>query len=153
MFTWCRSVLCAVMTWLWSRWWLCCTLLFVQLFASRYSLVPGPCTFVACSMKFVQKAWPILSHDACHSVRHDHSSKNQWCHRLATALFSIEKGPQRSQWWFVYIITWIRVQFGNNCMSNGQSNCKSDSECNLCLLWVHYENPCDCNINHILLVF
>ena len=28
------------------------------------------------------------------------------------------------------------MPFGNNCTSNRQSNCKSDSKCNLCLLWV-----------------
>ena len=39
-------------------------------------------------------------------------------------------------WWLVYVITWIRVQFGNNCTNNGQSNCTSDSEYNLCLFWV-----------------
>ena len=38
------------------------------------SLVPRPCAFVACSTKFSQKAWSILSHDACRSLRHDHSA-------------------------------------------------------------------------------
>ena len=42
----------------------------------------------------------------------------------------------------VYVITWIRVQFGNNCMSYRQSNCTSDSECNLCLLWVQLFPNC-----------
>ena len=29
------------------------------------SLIPRPCTFVACSMKFLQKVWSSLSCDAC----------------------------------------------------------------------------------------
>ena len=41
---------------------------------SEGSLVPRPCVFVGCSTKFTQKAWSILSHDECHSLRHDHST-------------------------------------------------------------------------------
>ena len=36
----------------------------------------------------------------------------------------------------VLLITWIQVQFGNKWTSNRQSDCMSDSECDLCLLWV-----------------
>ena len=38
------------------------------------SLVPRPCTFVACSTKFAQKAWAHSSRDVRHSLRHDHST-------------------------------------------------------------------------------
>ena len=31
------------------------------------SLVPRPCTFVACSTKFAQRAWARSSCDVCHS--------------------------------------------------------------------------------------
>ena len=37
------------------------------------NLVSRPCAFVACSKKVAQKAWSILSRDACRSLRHDHS--------------------------------------------------------------------------------
>ena len=40
--------------------------------AGLTSLVPRPCAFVTCSMKFVQKTWSILSHDAFCSLRHNH---------------------------------------------------------------------------------
>ena len=40
-----------------------------------YSLNPTPCTFVACSMKFAQKAWSILSYDVCCSICRDHTPK------------------------------------------------------------------------------
>ena len=48
---------------------------------------------------------------------------------------------------FVQVITWIRVRFGNNCTSNRQSNCTSDSECNYSqkFMWL--------NANHILRLF
>ncbi len=29
--------------------------------------------------------------------------------------------------WIVWVITWIRVRFGNNCMSNRQGNCMSEA--------------------------
>jgi len=43
------------------------------------SLVPRPCAFVACSMKFAQKALACSSRGVCCSWRHDHY---QWCHRM-----------------------------------------------------------------------
>ena len=41
------------------------------------SLVPRPCTFVACSTKFAQRAWARSSRDVCHSLRHGHFTENQ----------------------------------------------------------------------------
>ena len=41
------------------------------------SLVPRPCAFVACSMKFTQRTWARSSHDVCHSLRHGHFTENQ----------------------------------------------------------------------------
>ena len=38
------------------------------------SLVLRPCVFVACSTKFTQKAWSILSRDVCCGLCHDHST-------------------------------------------------------------------------------
>ena len=38
------------------------------------SLVPRPCTFVACSTKFAQRAWAHSSRDVCRSLRHVHST-------------------------------------------------------------------------------
>ena len=46
------------------------------------SLVPRPCVFVACSTKFMQKAWAHSSCDVCRSLHHDHFTENQWCHRM-----------------------------------------------------------------------
>ena len=34
-----------------------------------------------------------------------------------------QKEVGQLRWQFAYVITWIRVQFGNNCTSNEQSNC------------------------------
>ena len=39
------------------------------------TLVPRPCAFVAFSTKFTQRAWARSSRDACHSLRHDPSTK------------------------------------------------------------------------------
>ena len=61
------------------------------------SLVPRPCAFVACSTKFAQRAWARSSRDVCHSLRHGHFTENQWCHRIASAAFHVERGSQRSQ--------------------------------------------------------
>ena len=41
------------------------------------SLVPRPCAFVACSMKFAQRAWARSSCDVCHSLHHGHFTENQ----------------------------------------------------------------------------
>ena len=40
----------------------------------QVSLVPRPCAFVACSMKFAQRAWARSSRNVCCSLRHDHST-------------------------------------------------------------------------------
>ena len=39
------------------------------------SLVPRPCEFVACSTKFVQRAWARSSCDGCRSLRNDPSTR------------------------------------------------------------------------------
>ena len=39
------------------------------------SLVPRPCTLVACSMIFTQRAWARSSCDVCRSLRHDPSTR------------------------------------------------------------------------------
>ena len=41
------------------------------------SLVPRPCVFVACSMKFTQRAWARSSRDVCCSLHHGHFTENQ----------------------------------------------------------------------------
>jgi len=46
------------------------------------SLVPRLCVFIACSMKFAQRAWARSSRDVCRSLRHGHFTENQWCHRM-----------------------------------------------------------------------
>ena len=39
------------------------------------SLIPRPCMFVACSTKFVQRAWAPSTRDVCCSFRHDPSTR------------------------------------------------------------------------------
>ena len=55
------------------------TMLYLTLHVTLYtglihSLVPRPCTFVACSTKFAQRAWARSSRDVCRSLRHVHST-------------------------------------------------------------------------------
>ena len=48
---------------------------------------------------------------------------------------------------FVRVITWIRVRFGNNCMSNRQGNCISEASVILpianAITPKSHENACD----------
>ena len=44
--------------------------------------VPRACVFVACSTKFAQRTWAHSSHDICRSIRPNHFTENQWCHRM-----------------------------------------------------------------------
>ena len=47
----------------------------VQRWGVCVSLVPRPCTFVACSTKFMQKAWARLSHDVSRSLCYNPSTR------------------------------------------------------------------------------
>ena len=72
------------------------------------NLVPRPCGFVACSTKFSQKACYILSCDVCYILRHNYSTEvSNVLRRWASALFSDQRGLQRSQQWFVCELTWV----------------------------------------------
>ena len=64
------------------------------------SLVPRPYAFVACSTKFAQRAW-------AHHVRSGTTYVTAISLRIndviewASTAFYVERGSQRSQWWFV----------------------------------------------------
>ena len=49
------------------------------------SRVLKPCVFVACSMKFAQKAWSILSHDRATDIRLHQTQRAIWqmCRHVA----------------------------------------------------------------------
>ena len=55
----------------------------------------GLCALVACSTKFAQKAWSILSRDVCHSLHHNHSTGiNDVIDELAPCL-ALKEGPKK----------------------------------------------------------
>ena len=60
----------------------------------KTSLIPRPCAFVTCSMKFAQRAWAHSSRDACCSLRHNHSTRiNDVIDELAPCL-PLKEAPQ-----------------------------------------------------------
>ena len=61
------------------------------------SLIPRPCTFVACSTKFMQRAWACSSRDVCSSLRHGNSLRINDVIGWASVAFYVERGSQRSQ--------------------------------------------------------
>ena len=61
------------------------------------SFVPRPCAFVACSMKFTQRAWARSSCDLCRSLVTAISLKINDVIEGASAAFYVERGSQRSQ--------------------------------------------------------
>ena len=60
----------------------------------KHSLVPSPCAFVACGTKLAQRAWARSSHDVCHSLRYDPSTRmNDVIDELAPCL-PLKEAPE-----------------------------------------------------------